>query len=88
MQMWPPHWPPQTAAARNAPASDHCNCNVLSRLAVSRERDISAPPILPTDRYCARYKLFVQYTVLLYCIVCYDVTIRLSIQLTNALMPT
>jgi len=20
MQMWPPHWPPQTAAARNAPA--------------------------------------------------------------------
>ena len=21
MKMWPPHWPPQTAAARNAPGS-------------------------------------------------------------------
>ena len=20
MKMWPPHWPPETAAARNAPA--------------------------------------------------------------------
>ena len=23
MQMWPPHWPPQTAAARNAPDQFH-----------------------------------------------------------------
>jgi len=28
--MWPPHWPPQTAAARNAPACIPQNCQLLT----------------------------------------------------------
>jgi len=26
MKIWPPHWPPQTAAARNAPAQQAPYC--------------------------------------------------------------
>jgi len=57
--MWPPHWPPQTAAARNAPANVKYmallyELSVTFRLTVHRVHSQVQPrlcPVIQSDQF-------------------------------------